>query len=291
MQTTCIWVDGGGSGTRVRIRTSNGLLLESADGGPSALAQGVDLAWRNINEVVAQTFVRAQMAAPGSADCTLAIGVSGAEIEGWRNAFIAANPGYRELRVATDGTTSLLGAHGAAPGVMIACGTGVVGEVLRADGQRATVGGWGFPIGDEGSGAWLGQRAVAGAMQSIDGRLPTSPLSEAIRNHCGRDRFAILEWAFHARPADFALLAPLVFAHESVDVAASQLIATAVHELDRVALALDPSQTLPIAMLGSIGKCIAQRMLTYKLGLHVSPKGNALDGASRLFEQSAEVWS
>ncbi len=291
MRTTQIWVDGGGSGTRIRVLTQHGLTLDSANGGPSALAQGVEAAWRNIDQAIAATFTRAKLARPANIDIGLAIGVSGAEVDAWRMAFLAANPGYGKLCVATDGTTSLLGAHGGAPGAMIACGTGVIGEVLRLDGARVTVSGWGFPYGDEGSGAWLGQRALALTMHAIDGRLPNSPLTDSIRQYSGRDRASLLNWSFTAGQTGFAALAPLIFDAAATDPLADRLLNAAADELDTVARTLDPTQTLPIAMLGSVGQRIAHRMDSFQRGLHVPPKGTSLDGAFHLFEHTTEAWS
>ena len=69
----------------------------------------------------------------------------------------------------------LLGAHEGRPGAIVAAGTGSVGEALRRDGLRVAVGGWGFPVGDEGSGAWLGLRAMRETHRAIDGRARRRP--------------------------------------------------------------------------------------------------------------------
>jgi glucosamine kinase len=174
---------------------------------------------------------------------------------------------------------------------MVACGTGVVGEVLDRAGKRLTVSAWGFPYGDEGSGAWLGQRAVALAMHTIDGRALRSPLSDAIRERCGNDRFALLDWTFTAGQGDFASLAPMVFQHAAADPAAEALLASAARELDRVVAALDPDNGLPVAVLGSIGQRLAPRLdCSHDRRLRPA-RGTALDGACLLFSHSLEAWS
>ena len=80
----------------------------------------------------------------------------------------------------SDALTTLLGAHAGQPGVIVAIGTGSVGEVLHADGSRHEVGGWGFPSGDEAGGAWIGMRAINHAQQVVDGRVPGSALWRSI---------------------------------------------------------------------------------------------------------------
>jgi glucosamine kinase len=64
-----------------------------------------------------------------------------------------------------------LGAHGGGPGAIVAAGTGSIDEALRHDGEHVSVGGWGYPVGDEGSGAWLGMCAMREAQLASDGRL------------------------------------------------------------------------------------------------------------------------
>lgn len=286
-----IGIDGGGSGTRASLRDCTGAFLGQGESGPSALAQGSEQAWRNICVAISAAFHDAGVTHPPLNTLAVAVGISGAEVDTWRTAFLASNPGIRALRVATDGTTSLLGAHGNAPGLMIACGTGVIGEALHVDGRRSTASGWGFPYGDEGSGAWLGQKALALAMQAIDGRVPASPLSDAVRTRCGQDRLALLGWSFSAGQAEFAGLAPLVFDHAACDPRANQLLNAAAAELDRVVLALDPAQGLPITILGSIGQRIADRMVSFGSHRHMPARGSSLDGAFFLFDRTSEFWS
>jgi glucosamine kinase len=50
---------------------------------------------------------------------------------------------------------------------LIAIGTGTVGYQIEGD-KECKVGGWGFPHGDEGSGAWLGMEAVRMTLHWLD---------------------------------------------------------------------------------------------------------------------------
>jgi glucosamine kinase len=143
--------------------------------------------------------------------------------------------------------------------VIVAAGTGSVGEVLRADGSRASVGGWGFPIGDEGSGAWLGWQAVRHAQAAMDGRVSAGALARHVWARCGTDRVALLDWCRSAGQFEYAQLAPAVFDAEADDAHAAALLAAAVLELEALALALDPDGSLPLAVSGSVGRRLAPR--------------------------------
>jgi len=155
-----IGVDGGGSGTRVVVATPDLKILAQAEGPPSALGQGIKEAWRAIMDSIALAFSNSKLNVPMLSECAIGLGLSGANNIIWKNEFYLHNPGFKKIIIDTDGFTSLLGAHIGLPGVIVAVGTGSVGMVLKKNGERENVSGWGFPSGDEASGAWLGLRAA-----------------------------------------------------------------------------------------------------------------------------------
>ena len=59
-----IGVDGGGTGTRVRLEAVDGRLIGVGRGGPSALGQGVEAAWRQIQVAIADAAAQAGMDPP-----------------------------------------------------------------------------------------------------------------------------------------------------------------------------------------------------------------------------------
>jgi glucosamine kinase len=142
-----------------------------------------------------------------------------------------------------------------------------------------TVGGWGFMVGDEGSGAWLGLRAVRHAHRALDGRAAAGPLAEALWAIAGRDREALLAWGESATQATYAALAPRVFELEAADPVAAALIADAVQALVNTADALDPAGTLPLAITGSIGLRLKPRLPDRLRCRLAEPAGDSADGA------------
>jgi N-acetylglucosamine kinase-like BadF-type ATPase len=80
--------------------------------------------------------------------------------------------------VASDALTSYLGALGAPdgrPGAVVAAGTGAVGFGQDGHGDWRRVDGWGYLVGDEGSGAWIGSAGLRAALHAHDGRPGGSP--------------------------------------------------------------------------------------------------------------------
>ena len=255
-------VDGGGSGTRAIVARRDGRILARAEAGPSALSQGVSAAWEQVRYAIAAGFAQAGLDRPEWPKCALAAGLSGVHNEFQREAFRALLPAFARIVLVTDGYTTLFGAHAGNPGLIVASGTGSVGEVLHADGRHDVVGGWGFPVGDEGSGAWLGLNAMRIAQSALDGRATSGALARAIFGRCGMSRQALAAWMASAGQFDYAQLAPEVFGFEDVDLAASDLLAQSCHHLEAMVVALDPQQTLPVAICGSIGQRLQGRLAT-----------------------------
>lgn len=284
-----IGVDGGGTGTRALVSRRAGPAIGQGEAGPSALGQGIVPAWQQVELAVSRAFEAASLSRPPHAQCALGAGLSGMSNAPWRDDFLSRNPGYARLLGETDGFAMLVGAHDGRPGALLAAGTGSIGEVWRADGTRASVGGWGFPVGDEGSGAWLGLRAMRLAQCAMDGRLPPGPLALRIWAQCGDDADSLQAWCGRAGQFAYAQLAPAVFDTEASDPAAAQLLARAVAELDAIARALDPTGELPLAVLGSIGQRLAPRLAPDLLARCVPAADGPAAGALTLIRRDVET--
>jgi glucosamine kinase len=281
-------VDGGGTGTRVIIARPDGGELARAEAGPSALAQGIGGAWEQIQRALAVGFQRAGVVHPPWQNCALAAGLSGVHNQSLRSAFLAQLPPLAKVVLATDGYTTLLGAHSGKAGLIVAAGTGSVGEMLRSDGSHTVVGGWGFPVGDEGSGAWLGLKAVRIAQAAMDGRGPEGELARHVLRHCGSTRQDMANWVAQSAQFAYAQLAPLVFEHEHVDAAAADLLRQATRALESMAYALEAQRNLPVVVCGSIGEILKDRMaLDLRQRFVVAAMGPA-EGALLMLKKSLE---
>lgn len=256
-----IGIDGGGSGTRAALqRSSGGHVLAIGRAGPSALGQGIPQAWRHIEQAVRDAFQLAGIDFPGWSRCAATTALSGVGNRAWKQAFLAAQPGLARLDVESDALAMLVGAHQGKPGVIVVAGTGSIAEVLRPDGTCVAVGGWGFPIGDEGSGAWIGLQAVRHAQAALDGRATAGPLARRIWAHCGEDREDLQAWCGAAGQFAYGQLAPAVFDSEAADPAAAAILRHAASAIEQLALAADPDGHLPLAISGSIGERLAPRL-------------------------------
>lgn len=254
-----VGVDGGGTSTRALVARRDGRVLGQGRAGPSALQQGIASAWTQVQAAIAEAFESAGLPRAALDRVAVGAGLSGVSNPRWRDAFVSTNPGYAQLVAETDSFAMLVGAHGGRPGAIVVAGTGSMGEVLRPDGSRANVGGWGFPVSDEGSGAWIGLRAVQLAQMAMDGRKPAGPLARAVWEACGDDHATLQAWCGQAGQFAYAQVAPLVFETEASDPASAALLADAAEAIDAIALALDPPGELPLAVCGSVGERLHER--------------------------------
>nr|WP_152642549.1 BadF/BadG/BcrA/BcrD ATPase family protein [Pseudarthrobacter chlorophenolicus] len=92
----------------------------------------------------------------------------------------------------------LLAAGRARTGVAVIAGTGSAAWGKNADGGEARAGGWGYLLGDEGSGYWLGREAVRHSLRRMDQGLAVDPLTAALLESCGVDHPNRLIALFHS---------------------------------------------------------------------------------------------
>ncbi|MEC5407464.1 BadF/BadG/BcrA/BcrD ATPase family protein [Paraburkholderia sp. MPAMCS5] len=285
-----IGVDGGGTGTRVALGDAQGRELAQATSGPSGLGLGVERAWQAIEAACADAFAQTGVAFDGSR-CVLGCGLAGVNNRDWLAAFLAQAPALAGLAVESDAHTTLLGAHGGAPGVIVALGTGSIAAALEPDGVGVrTVGGYGFPSGDEASGAWLGVRAIGYAQQALDGRGPNDDFAQALLLHVGaHDRDSLVVWLCEANQTAYASLARIVVAHRAHPFAA-RLLGDAGIEIGKMIAALDPSASLPVALCGGLGAPLREYVPSaYQERLHEPLAGSAQGGLQLARREAARL--
>ncbi|KVA20263.1 ATPase [Burkholderia cepacia] len=279
-----IGIDGGGTGTRAVLADRHGRELAQGRGGPSGLGLGIERAWASIGAACADAFTRAGLAFDWP-QCALGCGIAGVNNAAWLAAFRAQAP-LSALAVESDAYTTVVGAHGGAPGLIVALGTGSIAAALDAAGACRIAGGFGFPSGDEASGAWLGVRALAYAQQALDGRVPRDAFANALLAETGaQDRDALVQWSCDANQTIYARLAPIVFAHRSHPVAGA-LIAQAGDEIGKMIDALDPQQALPVALCGGLADALAPAVPARHAARLRAPLDDSAHGALRLALQA-----
>ena len=160
-------------------------------------------------------------------------------------------------------TRLLLAAGGHTTGIALIAGTGSVAWGVDATGVERRAGGWGYLLGDEGSGYWLGReavRAVVRAGQREPAGLPDA-FERAVLRHAGAVRPVELIAAFHGRPERrfWAGLSPVVtdHAHRGHPLA-RELVTAAAQELRALvtAVASGLREPLPVVIGGGLATTV-----------------------------------
>jgi glucosamine kinase len=139
-----------------------------------------------------------------------------------------------EVKVVGDMEIALEAAFGGGPGVIVIAGTGSIAYGRNPQGTTTRAGGWGYAISDEGSGYWIGRRAVSSALRAYDGSQEGEPpLLRKILNAWRLENREQLVLKANATPApDFAVLFPhLVAAADSGEPLARNVLGQAGAEL------------------------------------------------------------
>jgi len=194
----------------------------------------------------------------------------------------------RNIHIEDDRRTAMTGALGGRDGCVLGIGTGsFFGR--RTGGVDRLIGGWGFVLGDEASGAQLGRGLLRAALAVADGMTPASPLTDDITARFGGPA-GIVRFAATARPAAFAALAPdIVAAAQDGDRIGQDLMQSGarVIETELAGLGWQPGER--ICPLGGVAAQYAPYLAPRVAACLSTPEGSALDGALHLARQMARA--
>ena len=300
-----IGIEGQADGTRARLCKVGGEVLGEGRAASSDLSQGVAQAWDNIQLAIFRavaasglleqeasqelTQKSAQESAQNVCDptpvplhtsnCIIGLGLAGAENPALRQQFLDANPGHTHLRLESNAFTTLMGAHNGHAGAVVMLGTASVAHAQYGDGRRTSIASAQLPLGAQVSAASLGRRAMLLAQRALETKQNPSTLVQTILGATGGSASAMLSWCCQAKAPDYANLAPLVFDCANQDPLAAKLIEEAVQTTEQLMLSLDPGKTLPIAILGSLGQRLAERLSSEVRQRIQQAQGDAMHGA------------
>jgi glucosamine kinase len=268
-----VGVDGGGSRTRVLLCDATGATLARVEGPASALKPGQEgVAADIIKALIGEALASAERTETRPAVCV--VGVAGAGQERAAQALWSALASRRladDVSVQADATIAMDDAFGDSAGVLLIAGTGSVAFSKAPDGRTERCGGWGPNVGDEGSAAWVGRRALGVITAAHDGREPETALTGAILTALELESLEdVIPWAAEATPGAYAQLAPVVAqVAASGDLRANALISFCVEELALHVRTLarrcfvDERAAIPVAFAGGLltrGSLVRKRL-------------------------------
>jgi N-acetylglucosamine kinase-like BadF-type ATPase len=165
-------------------------LLADATGRALAEASGRGANLRTSGELEVEKVLHAvaeeAIAAAGVRPDAVALGIAGAgrPDDAAVLAQILRRIGFRQRVVVTnDAQIAFVAGSARRVGLALVCGTGSIAWGQEASGRIARAGGWGWRLGDEGSGFWIGARAIRDVLRARDGRGPRTALEESLAAH------------------------------------------------------------------------------------------------------------
>jgi N-acetylglucosamine kinase-like BadF-type ATPase len=185
MTKSVLAIDGGGSKTLVAIADASGTVTRLAAG--AGVNPMDNPQWRQNLAALLDGFA-VDRAALAAAVAALPSYGEVAAVSALQRAATAALLDPVSQRLVNDVDAAHLGAFAGGPGILLLAGTGSMAWARDAAGASYRVGGWGEGFGDEGSGYWIGLRAVQLASQHLDGRTMAPGLVDGLFAGLGLDR-------------------------------------------------------------------------------------------------------
>jgi N-acetylglucosamine kinase-like BadF-type ATPase len=137
--------------------------------------------------------------------------------------------------VVNDALIALVAGAGEQAGVVVVAGTGSIAYGRDGKGHAARAGGWGYLLGDEGGGFWIGRAALSAVVRQFDQRGPATLLTDLVLKQMQLSSPAELIHAIYdhglQRHAIAALAAVVQRAAETGDAVARDILERAASEL------------------------------------------------------------
>ena len=279
--TLIIGVDGGGTGCRAAIGTQARGMLALAEGEAANATTDLEITIQNIISTVNAATVKAGFSLDQLSQANAHLGLAGAISESLRSQISQTLP-YGKSVVTDDRPTAIVGALCGQDGYLVSVGTGTI---IAASTSKTFqyVGGWGYQVSDQGSGAWLGRAALEHVLLCHDGLADHSDLSLILFEKFKNNPNLIVNFSTSARPKDFGSLAPTVISGaKSGDIWAQRTLQAGADYLMSGLKRLGFCAGDPLCLVGGLGLYYANYLHRDALTGLMPAKGTALDGAFAL---------
>lgn len=283
-------IDAGGTHTRARLVSDDGDILGTGEAGPANSRIGIDNALQEIESACSQALEAAGLSADQLTEVHAGLGIAGLNRRGVLDRLKAHDFPFATIGFASDAAIACMGAHAGGDGGIVILGTGSIG-FARVKGEAIIVGGYGFPLSDEGSGADLGLRAIRRSLWARDKRIPHSAMTRDVLDRFSGSAGEIVTWMDKATATDYAAFAPLVMDHaERGDPVAEPIVQKAALLVDRLIRVLLERGAPHCCLMGGLAERMSEWLAAGLRNNLRAPLGDGLDGAlylARLREREA----
>jgi len=262
--TILFGADGGGTKTVGLLADLNGTpLAEGQVGGSNPNVVGFDRSAQNLTTLILQCCEKAGCSP--SEMGAMVLGVAGTATPAIREKLSEALrkdlsihlPVLPPMQIDIDARIALEGAFGGGPGLILIAGTGSVVLGKRSNGEIFRVGGWGWILGDEGGGRYIGLEALKAVTRDMDGRSDATTLKELFAARFGLSSREKIIVAVYQEEFSIPSLAPLVLqAAEKGDSIALQILqdssALVAEQVSAAAKRIKEGETTKVVFVGGL---------------------------------------
>jgi len=228
-------IDAGGTKTVCHLADETGTLIaEARSGGANLQASGELHVEKVLHDVMDQAIGEREIV-----PAAICLGIAGVDRPGDAEVVrgIMKRIGYKaRVLVVNDALVALETGAPGEPGIVIVSGTGSIAYGRNAAGEAARAGGWGYVLGDEGSGYWIGRAALRAVLRESDQRGPKTALTPLLLQHFGvSEAQHLIHEVYHTnlKPSAIGALAQSVqAAFRDGDHAAIGILRAAADELE-----------------------------------------------------------
>ena len=278
-QLLLLGVDGGGTSCRVRITGRDNNILGEGFAGSANPRTGLDSACNAIMQATREAMDKAELRENDFGRMYAGLGLAGVNQKKERDLVLGWGFPFADISLETDAYAACMGAFNGKDGAILILGTGSCGASL-IDGEMKTLGGWGFPISDHGSGANLGLAAVRYSLLAHEGMKEETPLSQVIMATFGNYPENAVAWQDSALPRDYGFYGPVVVEHLSKgDKLAEQLIRESAEDAAMMIRVLHQRGANQCALVGGLSEFVMPWLPEDVAAIATLPQGDAMHGA------------
>lgn len=264
MEKWLVGADIGGTSTRVAVATrSDGFRAVAVGGVGNPHLVGLDRSAATITATIASALAAARVLGGPGEVVSVVIGLAGGSASLNESGFASTllpNGVTAPVRIVSDLSVTFSSGTPAEHGYAMIAGTGAIAGRISGMEVPTHRDGWGWLLGDQGSGFWLGRASVQLTMSQLDSGEALGPVAQAVLTDLGWGssedlagaRSALIRSVYGEPPIRLARFARLISLHAPHDDAAARIADQAADLLVETLLDLDPDPRLPIVLGGSV---------------------------------------
>ncbi|WP_331372850.1 N-acetylglucosamine kinase [Sinorhizobium chiapasense] len=281
MTSYLIGIDGGGTSCRAAAAAPDGRILGRGKAGAANILTDPETALANITEASRAAFENAGIDPAGITQARAIVGVAGHNV-GDAVHYVKRRLPFAAAEIESDGLIALQGALGEKDGAVAILGTGTI-YIARHGEAVSYIGGWGFTIGDHGSGARIGHALLQESLLAFDGIHEGSPVTDSVMAEFNNDPRDVVDFARLAKPGEFGRYAPRVFEQAGRgDAVALRLLEAAATTVDEALDVVVSRGSERLCLLGGLAPLYRPWLAERHQKHFVEAEADALTGAVAL---------